>query len=140
MTPSHHHSEPGLSRSALLFAASLTAVTFLAEITGGFYGRSLALLSDAGHVFLDLTALLFALFALSMAGRPTSERRTFGLHRIEVLAVAIAFGERKRAGAECGDFSRWQDVDGIGFQSHAVRHGFNRHAGATRKDLRHQAL
>jgi cobalt-zinc-cadmium efflux system protein len=87
MTPSHHHSEPGLSRSALLFAASLTAVTFLAEITGGFYGRSLALLSDAGHVFLDLTALLFALFALSMAGRPTSERRTFGLHRIEVLAA-----------------------------------------------------
>lgn len=35
-------------------------------------------LSDAGHVFMDLTALLFALLALSLAARPTSDRRTFG--------------------------------------------------------------
>jgi len=87
MTRTHHHREAGLSKSALLFALSLTSVTLLAEVAGGFYSRSLALLSDAGHVFMDLTALLFALFALSLAGRATSDRRTFGLHRIEVLAA-----------------------------------------------------
>lgn len=88
MTRAHHqHSDPGLSKSALVFALGLTAVTLVAEVFGGIYSRSLALLSDAGHVFMDLTALLFALFALSLAGRPTSDRRTFGLHRIEVLAA-----------------------------------------------------
>lgn len=87
MTRSHQHSEPGLSKSALLFAVGLTAVTLVAEVAGGLYSHSLALLSDAGHVFMDLTALLFALFALSLAGRPPSDRRTFGLHRIEVLAA-----------------------------------------------------
>lgn len=87
MTHSHHHTEAGLSKSALLFAVSLTSVTLVAEVAGGFYSHSLALLSDAGHVFMDLTALLFALFALALAARPTSDRRTFGLHRIEVLAA-----------------------------------------------------
>lgn len=87
MTHSHHHTEAGLSKSALLFAVSLTSITLVAEVAGGFYSHSLALLSDAGHVFMDLTALLFALLALSLAARPTSDRRTFGLHRIEVLAA-----------------------------------------------------
>jgi cobalt-zinc-cadmium efflux system protein len=87
MTSPHHHPEAGRSRPPLLFAAGLTAVTFVAELVGGFYSESLALLSDAGHVFMDLTALVFALLALSLSGRPTSHRRTFGLHRIEVLAA-----------------------------------------------------
>ncbi|MBK8575331.1 MAG: cation transporter [Elusimicrobia bacterium] len=87
MTRAHHHSESGRSKSALLFAVGLTAVTLVAEGLGGLYSHSLALLSDAGHVFMDLTALLFALFALSLSTRPTSDRRTFGLHRIEVFAA-----------------------------------------------------
>ncbi len=85
----HHHTEAGLSKSALFFAVSLTTVTLVAELAGGLYSHSMALLSDAGHVFMDLTALLFALFALSLAGRPTTDRRTFGLHRTEVLAALI---------------------------------------------------
>jgi cobalt-zinc-cadmium efflux system protein len=89
MTSPHRHADAGPSRSALLFAVSLTALTCVVEGVGGFYSRSLALLSDAGHVFLDTTALLFALVALSMAGRPPSDRRTFGLHRIEVVAALI---------------------------------------------------
>ena len=91
MTPAHHHAEAGLSKSALTFAVGLTAITLIAETAGGFYSRSLALLSDAGHVFMDLTALLFALFALALANRPISDRRTYGLHRLEVLA-ALANG------------------------------------------------
>lgn len=89
VTPAHQHAGPGVSKSSLLFAMGLTSVTLIAEIIGGLYSHSLALLSDAGHVFMDLTALLFALFALTLAGRPTSDRRTFGLHRMEVLAALI---------------------------------------------------
>lgn len=77
------------SRSALTLAAGLTAATFAAELAGGFWTNSVALLSDAGHVLMDLTALLFSLFALRLAERPASDRRTFGLHRLEVFAAFL---------------------------------------------------
>ncbi len=70
-------------------AIVLTAVTLVAEVVGGFWTNSLALLSDAAHVFLDLFALLLSLGAVQLAALPTSERHTFGLHRSEVFASFI---------------------------------------------------
>jgi cobalt-zinc-cadmium efflux system protein len=73
----------------LLFAITLTAVTLVAEVIGGIWSNSLALLSDAGHVFLDLFALLLSLGAIRLASRAPSERHSFGLHRAEVLASLV---------------------------------------------------
>jgi cobalt-zinc-cadmium efflux system protein len=73
----------------LIFAISLTAVTLVAEIAGGIWSNSLALLSDAGHVFLDLFALLLSLGAIRLAAQPPGERHSYGLHRAEVLASLI---------------------------------------------------
>jgi cobalt-zinc-cadmium efflux system protein len=73
----------------LLFAISLTALTLVAEVVGGIWSNSLALLSDAGHVFLDLFALLLSLGAIRLASRAPSERHSFGLHRAEVLASLV---------------------------------------------------
>ena len=73
----------------LIFAISLTAVTLVAEIAGGLWSNSLALLSDAGHVFLDLFALLLSLGAIRLAAQPPGERHSYGLHRAEVLASLI---------------------------------------------------
>lgn len=73
----------------LIFAITLTAVTLIAEIAGGIWSNSLALLSDAGHVFLDLFALLLSLGAIKLATQPPSERHSYGLHRAEVLASFI---------------------------------------------------
>lgn len=73
----------------LVFAISLTAMTLAAEIIGGIWSNSLALLSDAGHVFLDLFALLLSLGAIKLAAQPSSERHSYGLHRAEVLASLI---------------------------------------------------
>lgn len=70
----------------LLFAITLTAITLVAEIVGGIWSNSLALLSDAGHVFLDLFALLLSLAAIKLAAQPPSELRSYGWHRAEVLA------------------------------------------------------
>lgn len=70
-------------------AITLTAVTLAAEVTGGIWTNSLALLSDAAHVFLDLFALVLSLAAVQLAARPTSERHTFGFHRSEVFASFI---------------------------------------------------
>lgn len=72
-----------------LFAIGLTAVTLVAELIGGFWTNSLALLSDAAHVFMDLFALVLSLLAIRLAGRPASDRRTYGWHRAEILASLI---------------------------------------------------
>jgi cobalt-zinc-cadmium efflux system protein len=73
----------------LVFAIVLTAITLVAEVIGGIWSNSLALLSDAGHVFLDLFALLLSLGAIKLAAQPASERHSYGLHRTEVLASLI---------------------------------------------------
>ncbi len=54
------------------WAIILTAVTFVAEVAGGLWANSLALLSDAAHVFLDLFALLLSLGAIKLAGLPAT--------------------------------------------------------------------
>jgi cobalt-zinc-cadmium efflux system protein len=73
----------------LKIAIGLTGVTLLAEVAGGVWTNSLALLSDAAHVFLDLFALVLSLAAIKLAGLPASDRHTFGYHRSEVFASFI---------------------------------------------------
>ncbi|RII26360.1 MAG: cation transporter [Geobacter sp.] len=86
------HAEGHLDRSIagrLKYAVVLTALTLVAEVVGGFWTNSLALLSDAAHVFLDLFALLLSLAAIRLASYPVSDTRTFGWHRTEVFASFI---------------------------------------------------
>ena len=73
----------------LIFAIVLTAITLVAEIIGGIWSNSLALLSDAGHVFLDLFALMLSLAAIKLAAQPPNEQHSYGWHRAEVLASLI---------------------------------------------------
>jgi cobalt-zinc-cadmium efflux system protein len=82
------HIDSAISRR-LIFAITLTAATLVAEVIGGLWSNSLALLSDAGHVFLDLFALLLSLGAIKLAAQPSSEQHSYGLHRAEVLASLI---------------------------------------------------
>jgi cobalt-zinc-cadmium efflux system protein len=75
------------SRRRLLITVVLTGVTFLAEAVGGILTNSLALLSDAGHMFTHLLALGVSFVASTLADWPATERRTYGLNRIEILAA-----------------------------------------------------
>lgn len=72
-----------------LIAIGLTAVTLVAELIGGFWTNSLALLSDAAHVFMDLFALVLSLTAIRLARFPASDTRTYGWHRAEIFASLI---------------------------------------------------
>jgi cobalt-zinc-cadmium efflux system protein len=86
------HAENHLDKSIagrFKYAIFLTAATLIAELIGGIWTNSLALLSDAAHVFLDLFALLLSLGAIKLASYPTSDTRTFGWHRMEVFASFI---------------------------------------------------
>ena len=61
----------------------------LVEVVGGVISGSLALLADAGHMLTDAGAMGLALFAIWVSRRPASIRRTFGLHRTEILAAML---------------------------------------------------
>jgi cobalt-zinc-cadmium efflux system protein len=86
----HHHAHSGIERRFLLSIA-LTGLIFLAELVGGLLTRSLALLSDAAHVFLDVFALGLSYVAIRLASLPPNDRHTYGYHRMRVLA-ALANG------------------------------------------------
>ena len=69
----------------LLFAFALTLLTLIVEAAGGWYSGSLALLADAGHMFVDAFALLLAWAGAHFAMRPADDKRSFGYARLEVL-------------------------------------------------------
>jgi cobalt-zinc-cadmium efflux system protein len=73
----------------LKLALAITSVYFVAELVGGLLTNSLALLSDAGHMLSDIAALGLAIFAFQMARRPATAKRTYGYHRVEILAALI---------------------------------------------------
>lgn len=77
----------GRGARPLAAAFALTAVVFAAELAGGLWTGSLALVADSVHMAVDLAALGLGLFAAWAAALPPDEKRTFGYHRIEVLAA-----------------------------------------------------
>ncbi|HEX2053169.1 MAG TPA: cation diffusion facilitator family transporter [Actinomycetota bacterium] len=80
------------NRRRLLGAFAVTLAFFAVELVAGLATNSLALLSDAGHMFTDVLGLGMALAAMQLAGRATrAPGRTYGLYRLEILA-ALANG------------------------------------------------
>src|SRR5487761_795370 len=82
--------------SVLRVALALTCVVLAVEFVGGLISHSLALLSDSGHVLTDVFALGLAWFAVAQSRRPADARRSYGYHRVSILAAlvnsAILFG------------------------------------------------
>ncbi len=70
-------------------AIILTALIFFLEVAGGIISNSLALLSDAAHVFMDVIAVLLTYGAIRISGRPSNGSVTFGYHRFEIFAALI---------------------------------------------------
>lgn len=60
-----------------------------AEAIGGLLTNSLALLADAGHMLTDVAALTLTLMAIWFASRPATRAKTYGYHRLEILAAFI---------------------------------------------------
>lgn len=76
-------------RTRLAWALGLTAVYAVVQVVGGLMTGSLALLSDAAHMWTDVVGLALALGAVVLANRVSSSQRTFGAYRLEVLAAVI---------------------------------------------------
>ena len=91
----HDHSHPHdngdrAARTSARTMAAAVAVTLafvVAEALAGWFGNSLALLSDAGHNLTDAAALGLSWYALRMAEKPSHHGMTFGYHRVGVFAA-----------------------------------------------------
>lgn len=87
----HRHTHRAGSRRRLALTLLLAAGYMVAEVVGGQLTNSLALLADAGHMLSDVAALGLSLFAVWIAERPPTPKRTYGYYRAEILA-ALANG------------------------------------------------
>jgi cobalt-zinc-cadmium efflux system protein len=94
----HSHGAGALRAGArhqrrLAISFVLIAAFFVVEVVVGFWTNSLALLSDAGHMFTDVLGLGMALAAVQLASRAEQRgsdiRNTFGLYRLEILAAFV---------------------------------------------------
>lgn len=83
------HNHLAHDRRGLVLSLTLAFSFFLVELAGGIWTNSLALISDAGHMFSDVGALGFSLVALTWAAKPPTPAKTFGYHRLEILAALI---------------------------------------------------
>src|SRR6266576_3146845 len=85
----HHHARSVESSRRLGIVLLLTAVYMVAELVGGWWTGSLALLADAGHMFTDAAALILALTAVWFSSRPATSKKTFGYYRLEIIAALV---------------------------------------------------
>lgn len=96
---SHESAETIQRRQVLrrLYTATILCTCFIiVEVVGGLWAHSLAILSDAAHLFADLASFAVAIAASYLASMPATRQHTFGLKRSESLAalfsmVSLAF-------------------------------------------------
>jgi cobalt-zinc-cadmium efflux system protein len=85
----HQHTHTLSTGNKLKYSIILCLIILVAEIIGGLLSNSLALLSDAGHVFADVIALGLSWYGVRQAERPSNSRMTFGYHRIGVIVAIV---------------------------------------------------
>jgi cobalt-zinc-cadmium efflux system protein len=85
----HHHGAKNHSQKLLAWSLTITFIFAIIEVVAGFWSNSLALISDAGHMVTDASALGLALFAQIIAKRPPSSKNSFGFGRTEALAAFV---------------------------------------------------
>ena len=95
---SHKHESPfsehlfeyrAVAARRLALSLGITLVVMVVEVVGGMLTSSIALISDAGHMFTHCFAISISLVAIVIARRPPCHHRTFGLYRAEILAAFV---------------------------------------------------
>lgn len=87
MNHSHHH--PVNNEKRLFWAMLLIGGFMVVELIGGLLSGSLALLADAGHMLTDAASLALAWMAARTARRPADPLRTYGYHRMQIIAALM---------------------------------------------------
>jgi cobalt-zinc-cadmium efflux system protein len=84
-----HGATADADRGKLLVALGLIVGFMCVEVIVGIAAQSLALLSDAGHMLTDASAIALSLLAIRLAARPAKGAMTYGLKRSEILSAQV---------------------------------------------------
>jgi cobalt-zinc-cadmium efflux system protein len=87
----HHHHPKATSDNErrVLIVLALTGSYMVVEVIGGVISGSLALIADGGHMLTDTAALALSWFAFRMARKPSDGKRSYGYHRLQVVAAFV---------------------------------------------------
>ncbi|XP_047487937.1 zinc transporter 2-like isoform X1 [Penaeus chinensis] len=80
----------GRAMTQLMLACCLTTIFMIAEAVGGYLASSIAIMSDAAHLFSDLTSFIVSLAAIYLSRQPASKNMSFGYYRAEVLGAVVS--------------------------------------------------
>tara|TARA_B100001167_G_scaffold5142_1_gene2970 strand:+ start:401 stop:1318 length:918 start_codon:yes stop_codon:yes gene_type:complete len=87
----HAHIDPNSGDRRVAIAIWANGLLTVAQVVGGIFSGSLALIADALHNFSDMASLVIAFAARKIARRPADERMTFGYGRVEIVAALINY-------------------------------------------------
>ncbi|KAL0969809.1 hypothetical protein UPYG_G00232570 [Umbra pygmaea] len=82
--------EKQLARRKLITASFVSLVFMVGEVIGGYAANSLAIMTDAAHLFTDFGSIMISLFSLWVSSRPPTKTLNFGWHRAEILGACLS--------------------------------------------------
>ena len=87
----HHHVDPNSGDRRVALAVIVNLSLTIAQVIGGIFAGSLALIADALHNFSDAISLIIAFVARKIARRPSDAFMTFGYGRAEIVAALVNY-------------------------------------------------
>uniref|UniRef100_A0A672RMS3 Proton-coupled zinc antiporter SLC30A8 n=1 Tax=Sinocyclocheilus grahami TaxID=75366 RepID=A0A672RMS3_SINGR len=82
--------EKKLAKKRLYIVSAVCLVFMVGEILGGYFAGSLAVMTDAAHLLVDLTSFIISLCSLWLSSRPATRTLNYGWHRAEILGALLS--------------------------------------------------
>ncbi|KAK1804747.1 hypothetical protein P4O66_003601 [Electrophorus voltai] len=82
--------EKQLARRRLYIVSVVCLVFMVGEILGGYFAGSLAVMTDAAHLLVDVTSFIISLCSLWLSSRPATHTLSYGWHRAEILGALLS--------------------------------------------------
>ncbi|XP_051527564.1 zinc transporter 4-like isoform X4 [Myxocyprinus asiaticus] len=82
--------EKKLAKKRLYIVSAVCLVFMVGEILGGYFAGSLAVMTDAAHLLVDLTSFIISLCSLWLSSRPATRTLSYGWHRAEILGALLS--------------------------------------------------
>lgn len=86
----HHHHEKEQNLRKLYISVLICILFMTGEIIGGLISGSLAILTDAAHIFSDILGFCISIISIHISKLPASRKMSFGFHRAEVLGALLS--------------------------------------------------
>lgn len=88
--PSPKVNQNSQSLKKLYITSTICFFFMIVEIFGGYLANSVAIMTDAAHMFSDLSGFAIAILSLHISARPASSFMTYGYHRAEIIGAIMS--------------------------------------------------